>query len=201
MCRPIALLAGCTDLPKFDILGEIAMVKGLFLGFIATLVAIALFGYICLRFMPLPVAVADKPFPFEKQLVKVPLGARIHAEAPAKAPFDISEDVYESGAHIYREQCAACHGLPGIDSSFGPHMYPNAPQLWKKHKGREVVGVSDDPVGDTYWRVANGIRLTGMPSYDKVLSPIQMWQVTLLVANADKEMPEPVKAILQTPLK
>jgi len=177
------------------------MGKGFVIGFLGALALLVLTGYLFLKYAPLPVAVADKPFPYERELVRIPLGARIHKEAPASAPFVISEEVYESGAHVYREQCAACHGLPGKDSSFGQYMYPHAPQLWKKHKNRSAVGVSDDPVGNTYWRVENGIRLTGMPAYDKVLSPMQMWQVTLLLANADKEMPDPVKAILREPLK
>ncbi len=41
-----------------------------------------------------------------------------------------------------------------------------------------VVGVSDDEAGETYWKVANGIRLTGMPSYSHVLTDTQMWQVS-----------------------
>jgi thiosulfate dehydrogenase len=49
--------------------------------------------------------------------------------------------------------------------------------------------VSDDPVGETYWKVANGIRLTGMPSYKNILTDTQMWQVSLLLANADKPLP------------
>jgi mono/diheme cytochrome c family protein len=76
-------------------------------------------------------------------------------------------------------------------------MYPSAPQLWKKHARGNVVGVSDDEAGETYWRVANGIRLTGMPAFSKVLSDTEMWQVSLLLKNADKEMPEPVAKILQ----
>lgn len=67
-------------------------------------------------------------------------------------------------------------------------MFPNAPQLWEKHRNG-VVGVSDDPPGETFWKVENGIRLTGMPSYKKVLSETQMWQVTVLLANADKPLP------------
>ena len=55
--------------------------------------------------------------------------------------------------------------------------------------------MSDDPVGETYWKVANGIRLTGMPSFDKVLNETQMWQVSLLLANADK-LPDSVKQAL-----
>jgi mono/diheme cytochrome c family protein len=76
-------------------------------------------------------------------------------------------------------------------------MYPSAPQLWKKHPRGNVVGVSDDEAGETYWKVANGIRLTGMPAFSKVLSDTEMWQVSLLLKNADKEMPDPVVKILQ----
>jgi mono/diheme cytochrome c family protein len=75
-------------------------------------------------------------------------------------------------------------------------MYPAAPQLWKKHAKGNVVGVSDDEPGETYWKVANGIRLTGMPSFSHVLSDTQMWQVTLLVKNADQPLPDPVMHIL-----
>jgi len=75
-------------------------------------------------------------------------------------------------------------------------MYPAAPPLWEKHHNNEVVGVSDDPVGETYWKVANGIRLTGMPAYRDVLTDTEMWQVSLLLANADKPLPPAALNIL-----
>jgi mono/diheme cytochrome c family protein len=59
------------------------------------------------------------------------------------------------------------------------------------------VGVSDDEPGETYWRVAHGIRLTGMPAYKDTLSDTEIWQVSLLLKNADKELPDPVVKILQ----
>jgi len=37
--------------------------------------------------------------------------------------------------------------------------------------------------------VANGIRLTGMPAFKGVLTENEMWQVSLLLANADKPLP------------
>ena len=49
--------------------------------------------------------------------------------------------------------------------------------------------MSDDPPGETYWKVANGIRLTGMPAYKGVLTENQIWQVSQLLANADKPLP------------
>ena len=79
---------------------------------------------------------------------------------------------------------------------YAKHMYPPAPQLWKKHPKGDVVGVSDDEAGETYWKVANGIRLTGMPAYNHVLTDTQMWQVSLLLKNADQQLPDPVMQIL-----
>lgn len=167
---------------------------GFVLGVVCVVAAVA--GY--MRFGALPVATSDKPFPFEKQIVQVPLKARIDSQMQ-QPPFGISEDVYEGGARIYKAECAACHGTPGRDVKFARYMYPTAPQLWKKHAKGDVVGVSDDAPGETYWKVANGIRLTGMPAFDHVLTDTQMWQVTLLLKNADQQMPDPVMKILTAP--
>ena len=164
---------------------------GFLLGVAAVVVGIA--GY--LYFGALPVATSDKPFPFEKELVHVPLKARIAGEMK-QPPFGIGEDVYEGGAKVYHAQCASCHGTPGHDVAFARHMYPSAPQLWKKHAQGSVVGVSDDEPGETYWKVANGIRLSGMPAYAHVLTDTEMWQVTLLLKNADQQLPDPVMKIL-----
>ncbi len=168
------------------------------LGFVLGVVAVTLGIAAYLRWGALPVATADKPFPLEKWIVRLPLKARIGAEMQTP-PFGTSEDVYEGGAHVYRADCAECHGTPGHDVPYAKHMYPAAPQLWKKHARGNVVGVSDDEPGETYWKVANGIRLTGMPSYDHVLTDTQMWQVTLLLKNADQQLPDPVMKILTAP--
>jgi thiosulfate dehydrogenase len=146
-----------------------------------------------------PVAVADAPFLYEKYIVRMPLHARIDKEMPASAPISPSPANLTAGAQIYRQQCAACHGLYGRPSDFAAHMYPHAPQLWAPH-GNGVVGVSDDPVGETWWKVANGIRLTGMPSFNKVLNQTQMWQVSLLLKQADQPLPPDVTKLIRQPL-
>jgi mono/diheme cytochrome c family protein len=168
----------------------------LVLGFLLGVLAVVAAGYAYMRFGSLPVAVADAPFLMEKQIVRIPLHSRIESEKK-DPPFGISEDVFESGAKIYRAQCADCHGTPGHDVPYAKYMYPSAPPLWKKHGSKGVVGVSDDDPGETYWRVSNGIRLTGMPAFKHVLSDTEMWQVSLLLKNADKDMPDPVEHILR----
>ena len=45
---------------------------------------------------------------------------------------------------------------------------------------------NDDPVGVTFWKVTNGIRLTGMPAFEDSLKDQQRWQVSEFLANADK---------------
>lgn len=164
-------------------------------GILFTLFVLVAGGWVYFKYGHPPVAVADKPFPMEAQIVHIPLDARINSEVE-QPPFGTSEEVYESGAKIYMASCAMCHGTPGHESTIGKWEYPNAPQLFKKHSHGNVVGVSDDEPGETYWKVKNGIRLTGMPSYEHVYTTAQMWQVSLLMKNADQTLPEPVKAIL-----
>ena len=96
-------------------------------------------------------------------------------------PIADDEAAYMAGAQVYREHCAVCHGVPGMEqSAIAKGMFPKPPHLFR---GK---GVTDDEPGETYWKVANGIRLTGMPGFKPNLSETQMWQVSLLLANADK---------------
>ena len=173
--------------------------RGFLLGLLLGLLAIPIGAALYLRYGHVPVAVSDPAFPRERQIVDVPLDRRIDEERPHTVPLEPSAANLLLGAEVYREQCASCHGLYGRDSAFAAHMYPEAPQLWAPH-GHGVVGVSDDPPGETYWKVKNGIRLSGMPAYDKILTDMQMWQVTLLLAHADKPMPTPVLTLLKQPL-
>lgn len=174
--------------------------KRFLLGLLLGLLVFPVWAYLYFRVGRPPVAVADQPFPLEKQIVSVPLHARIDKETPASAPIEASATNLTAGAQIYRSDCAACHGLYGHPAVFAAHMYPDAPQLWAPHGHRGVVGVSDDPVGETYWKVANGIRLTGMPAFDKILNRTQMWQVSLLVKNADQPLPPDVMTLIKKPL-
>jgi mono/diheme cytochrome c family protein len=130
--------------------------------------------------------------PFEKSLAHMALKARIQKEAPQSSPISASDDNLAAGAHAYRENCALCHGLPGqADTPTAKGMYPTPPHLFKG------VGVTDDPPGVTYWKVANGIRLTGMPAYRLALNETQLWQISLLLAHADKLSPQIMNTLRQ----
>lgn len=144
-----------------------------------------------------PVAVDDPPLPAERQMTHVALSRRIDRELVHRPPIQPDEPTLAAGSHLYAQKCAVCHGVPGKASPLGSAMFPSAPQLWMKHRNSNVVGVSDDEPGETYWKVANGIRLSGMPEFHSELSDTQMWQVSLLLANADKQLPGSVTSVLQ----
>jgi thiosulfate dehydrogenase len=158
------------------------------IGFLAGVLLLPLIVYGYLAFGKPPVAAGDAPFPWESRIVNVPLNARIKREMPQSSPIPANDANLSAGAGIYEDKCETCHGTGDEQSAIGKTMFPRAPQLWVKHKSG-AVGVSNDPVGETYWKVKNGIRLTGMPAYGKALSETQMWQVSLLLSMADKPLP------------
>jgi mono/diheme cytochrome c family protein len=164
--------------------------KGFVLGVLLTLLVGAAAIYIYFAEGMAPVATSAPPMPFEKRLARMALHARLRKERPRQVPIQPDEANLVLGAHIYVEHCAVCHGLPGGDqTAIAQGEFPKPPHLFR---GK---GVTDDEPGEIYWKVANGIRLTGMPSYDKNLATNQMWQVSLLLANANK-LPRSVAAIL-----
>lgn len=149
-------------------------------------------------FANLPVSVTDDTLPFERTIVHRALVARIDREAPKKSPIEPSPTNLMIGAQIYRDNCSGCHGYYGQAAPIANHLFPHAPQLWAPHRNG-IVGVSDDPVGETYWKVRNGIRLSGMPAFNSLLNETQMWQVSVLLANADKPIPPDVLNTVKPP--
>lgn len=94
-----------------------------------------------------PVAVADPSFPMEAAIVHNPLHARIDREMPGASPVPVDDATLTEGAALYQQHCAFCHGVPGHPAAIASNMFPGAPQLWERHRGGAVVGVSDDPEG------------------------------------------------------
>lgn len=164
--------------------------KAWLVGFICGLLLLPLAGFLYLRFGFAPVAASAPPMPFERYVTQMALHVRIDKEMPKSAPLEATEANFLAGAKTYREQCSVCHGLPGQpQSAIAKGMFPPPPHLFEGH------GVTDDPAGETYWKVKNGIRLTGMPGFEKALSDEQIWQVSEFLAKADQVPPSVLKEL------
>lgn len=167
--------------------------RGFFAGVVITLLVIVLGAIFYFKTGMAPVATADPPMPFEKVLAKMGLHARMDKEMAQRDVSTFTTADLLSGADVYQKNCAFCHGLlqqPATAAALG--MFPKPPQLLTM---KETV--SDDPAGETYWKVKNGIRLTGMPGFSASLTDQQMWQVSALLARADK-LPAEVQEALKS---
>jgi mono/diheme cytochrome c family protein len=143
--------------------------------------------------------------PFEGLLAHMALDAHIEKQHIPKSPVAADETSFLAGAIVYKKECSFCHGFPNQQPvDYASTMFPHPPQLFRG------TGVTDDPASETYWKVANGIRLSGMPSFNNKLTDTQMWQVSQLLAHANeisdnvkmqlKPDPPPAPAIPMTPV-
>lgn len=128
-----------------------------------------------------PVATSAPPMPFERRYAHIALDAYLNKLAHPEAETPADEPNYLAGAEVYKQNCAVCHGLPGSPkTAIAAGMFPRPPQLF------QGTGVTDDEAWETYWKVENGIRMSGMPSFKGQLNETQIWQVSVLLKNADK---------------
>src|SRR5579864_8750126 len=173
----------------------------------AILVPLAVVAYLVSGYAP--AATADAPMPFESRIAGMALQARFKKEAPVRDLSGMSTPDLLAGAEIYKKDCVMCHGLPDQKPEIADNMFPPAPQEMKPPQGRggqrgpqggpgraQTAPRAPRPNGD-FWRIKNGIRLTGMPSFQNILSEDQIWQVTGLIANL-RRLPPEVQAALKS---
>ncbi len=164
--------------------------RGFLFGFIVGLITIPVAAWIYIETGSAPVRTSASPLPLERYIARIALHRKIASGAPARAPAQPSTAQLADSAKEYQQHCEMCHGLPAERSHMAKAMYPNPPALLS---GK---GVTDDPVEDTYWVVKNGVRLSGMPAFDQILSDDDIWRISYLLKNAHN-LPAAVQTELQ----
>ena len=162
------------------------MVKAFILGVIVTILAAAGCIYVLVAKGVIPASADSGPLPLENWVTRTSLHASLANEAPQTPnPVPLTDANLIAGIQLYGEHCAICHGTAAGDASTSPVAkgeYPKPPQL-------ATDGVEDDPEGVTYWKLAHGIRWTGMPSWKATLSEQQMWTIALFLKHMDHLSP------------
>lgn len=169
--------------------------KKFIIGLIIGLLLPVVGGYLFLKMGMMPMAASGAtPLPMEVPIAGMALKAATAKSRDKTSPVPADEANLTQGAHVYVANCAFCHGIPGQPASNAAKgMFPLPPQLLNKDEM-----VTDDPVGVTYWKVANGIRMTGMPGFTEMLTDTKIWQVSQMLKNADK-LPASTTAELAKP--
>lgn len=153
------------------------------LGVIFTILVLLIggLGLALLGFFPTNANTA--PPRMESNLAMSALDASVERHAPhLNNPVPPTDDSLTEGLKIYAMNCAGCHG--GLDQKpveLGHSFYPPAPNL--------IQHPPDDPEWRTYYVIHNGVRYTGMPAWDKVLSEPDMWKVAAFLSRMEKLPP------------
>jgi len=173
--------------------------KKYLIAFIAGILLVPAAFFLYLRSGHAPVATSASPLPFERFFANLALRATLSHELPKTDAKPPTEDELVSGAHIYRENCAVCHGLPNESATaISKGMYPHPPQFFRPDRP-----TSFDPNRPSrpanpraYWKVQNGVRLTGMPGFKDSFTEQQISQVSQFLGNA-RNLPPHVVAVLE----
>jgi len=85
-------------------------------------------------------------------------------------------EVIREGFEDYDEMCVVCHGAPGVDAGEARKGLNPEPPLLAKLKD-----ISNDPPGEIYWIIKNGIKMTGMPAWGPTHSDDRIWAMVAFV--------------------
>lgn len=164
------------------------MLIGVLVGAVGTVIVLAVAGYLTIVNGWIPARCDVVPDKFESWAAHHALKATLMREATDKPPFQADPQTLMAGAKVYAANCSGCHGAPANPRPEFAHGFnPHAPWFGNEED------VTDDPEGHTYWIVNHGIKFTGMPSFNKMLSEKEMWQVALFLKH-QKDLPSDVNA-------
>lgn len=155
--------------------------KKLFQGLLIGLLLPFVFGYLFVISGGMPVAVKDPELPLEHWIAKKALRKAYANDLEKKAPFELTSEHENRGMTLYRNNCGGCHGVEDRENKMAKAMFPPVPQFFQK--GSDIT---EDPEGKIFWKIKNGIRLTGMPGYSDILNDTEIWEITLFLRSGKK---------------
>ena len=86
------------------------------------------------------------------------------------APARFTEADVAQGFRLYETHCVACHGAPGVGpAAQAAGLMPPPPYLLEAPR--------DWTPAELYWIVRNGVKMTGMPAWDRTLSEADSWRL------------------------
>jgi mono/diheme cytochrome c family protein len=123
-------------------------------------------------------AVGNTPSTFERRTANKSVDAWVDGHASKQDnPFQATTQNIMDGSMTYDKNCAFCHGsLKEPTSPMKTKFYPHVPQL--------MTFTPDDPDGNLFYVIKYGIRYTGMPGWDGVLSDDDIWKTVAFIKNS-----------------
>ena len=158
--------------------------KGFIVGVVGSLVALIAGAFCVSHFGLYPIGADNPPGRLEKMLAGRAMDVYADKHKPEGGnPVLPTSDALRVGAVKYEERCALCHG--GAKAKISPmqdKFSPPVPQL--------VNRVPHDPEPWIFWVTKHGVRMTGMPAWDGVLSDEDIWKIVGFIKHSNKLPPD-----------
>ena len=158
--------------------------RGFIVGVLFTLLALAGGVFAVSQYGLYPIGADNPPSALEGRLAGRALDEYADKHKPeGPNPVPISPANLMEGAKAYEDHCALCHG--GAKAKISPmrdKFNPPVPQL--------VNRIPHDPDEWLFWVTKHGVRMTGMATWDGVLSDDQIWKVVAFIKHSDKLPPD-----------
>lgn len=106
---------------------------------------------------------------------------RAHAQS-VQAP-QLTDQMAFDGARDFDEDCAMCHGAPGVEpKEVAKGMLPQPPDL--KEAAEEMTPAQ------IFWVVKHGLKMTGMPAWGEIDPDPELWKVVAFVTRIPQISPQ-----------
>lgn len=158
--------------------------KGFILGIVVTILVLVGAVYVVSAFGLYPIGADNPPGNLERRLAGRALDEYADKHKPTgDNPMPATTANLAEGAKEYEEHCAFCHG--GAKAKISPmrdKLNPPAPQL--------INRIPHDPDAWLFWVTKHGVRMTGMPTWDGVMSDDEIWKVVAFIKHSNQLPPE-----------
>lgn len=164
--------------------------KGFILGVIVALAVLFGVFYLTMSQGWFPIGADNPPGKMERKYANMAMDEYVDKHMPdGNNPMDANSSNLMEGAMTYEKHCALCHG-GGKDrtSPLAQKFSPPVPQI--------LQHIPHDPDAHLFWVVKHGIRMTGMPSWDGILSDDDIWKTVAFVKHSNN-LPPDVQAMWQ----
>jgi mono/diheme cytochrome c family protein len=158
--------------------------KGVVIGVIGTIMVIVCGAFVVSRLGLYPIGADNPPSSIERMLAGSAMDVYADKHKPAgDNPVPPTPSALTVGAVKYEAHCALCHGgVTAKISAMQNKFSPPAPQLVSK--------IPHDDDAWLFWVTKHGVRMTGMPSWDGMLSDDEIWKIVAFIKHSDKLPPE-----------
>ncbi|MGA3210499.1 MAG: c-type cytochrome [Terriglobales bacterium] len=146
-------------------------------GFLLGVLAVAASSYVYIHYGFVDLR-ADQPLGvIERTYMRGAMDKYADRYSPkAENPVSQTDANMIEGIRLYKANCAVCHGGPDKPvAAMG--FSPRAPQF--------LSDAPDMPEYQNFWITKRGIKLTGMPAWDRALSDVEIWKVTTFLSRME----------------